>query len=719
MYSCFSRLIVFSVLITIIVIPTRIVHAEESFPQQKIEQPQQLDEFVVSSTRLPTVQEDIHAVPAKITVMTAQQIEQSGARTVQEAIEKATGIVMYDQVGNAFEQTVDLRGFNGQPVTGTSVFVDGVRVNEPSFNVVNFDLIPLGTIERIEIVPGASAIYGKNALGGAINIITKRGADVPQMTGESAFGSFDRQRYSLNTSGPLGKLDYYANFSREAEEGFRDDSDASIWRFFWKIGYRPTDQTDMTVSYTYVKDNLEQAGTLPISLAEVSPDQNFTPGDFFDKEDNFLRLNGRHEFPHGLSVSANVFYRRFQQESFIKGQTSESRRLFDVESWGGAVQFSHDMEFHDHRNVLVVESEFTRNDFGDDFLWFFFSFPNFPTRTMTSTDEDIVSFYAQDTLHLGSHLVLSGGVRYDHDQFNFIDNMAPTNNASKRFNRVTPRAGITVLLDPTMSVYFNYSEGFRVPTVEELFTSRGTFGMSDPNLKPVRSRNYEVGLKAKMGNWGEGVLTFFHSDVEDEIFTSCGDPSCFPVASNQNVDKTRRRGIETTITAKYNQNFDGIINYTFAEATFETALTRNPFFDVANGVPFIVNIQEGDTIPLVPKHRLSVTGNYHPSPGWTFSLTGLYVSTQFLLGDEGNARERLPSYFVLNGRASYERPVSGGLLKGFFTINNMLNHEYSTFGIFASNVVTGGGAAERFVMPAPSLSAFGGLSYRFESFPGL
>ena len=82
---------------------------------------------------------------------------------------------MFNEVGNEFEQRVDLRGFNGQPVTGTSVFVDGVRVNVPDFNGVNYYLIPIETIERIEILPGASAIYGKNALGGVINIITKRG----------------------------------------------------------------------------------------------------------------------------------------------------------------------------------------------------------------------------------------------------------------------------------------------------------------------------------------------------------------------------------------------------------------------------------------------------------------------------------------------------------------------------------------------------------------
>src|SRR5207245_10673235 len=95
-------------------------------------------------------------LPAKVTVITAEDIQNSGSKTVQEAIQYATGIVMYDQVGNAFQQTVDLRGFNGQPVPVTSVFVDGVRVNEPDFNTVNFDMSPNHTIQRTELLPETS-----------------------------------------------------------------------------------------------------------------------------------------------------------------------------------------------------------------------------------------------------------------------------------------------------------------------------------------------------------------------------------------------------------------------------------------------------------------------------------------------------------------------------------------------------------------------------------
>jgi iron complex outermembrane recepter protein len=658
--------------------------------------PEALPEVVVSSTRLPGDPVDPRTLPAKVTVITAEDIQKSGAKSVQEAVQYATGIVLYDQIGNAFQQTVDLRGFNGQPVPATSVFVDGVRVNEPDFNTINFDFIPLETIERIEIIPGASAIYGKNALGGAINIITKRGGVKPQVTADTLWGSFHRERYNLNASGPVGKFDYFSSYAYESETGFRDDSAGRISRYFGKVGYRPTEGTDLTASYTYVQDHLLQAGTLPLSQAAVDRRRNRNPGSFTDNESNLVNLNGRQTLPLGFSLSANVFYRHLGQEAFnvFGGGTFDS--LNKRESRGGTAQLRHEMNPFGLKNVFVVGGEFTRNNFGSRS-----NFTPFPFPGLTSTSEDIWGAYTQDTFNLTPQVLLTTGVRYDQDEIRFEDDITPANSGIKRFSRTTPRAGLTYLVTPRTSVYFSYSQGFRVPTFDELF---GPFG-SNPFLKPVQSNNYEIGTKTQIGIWGEGSIALFHTDVRNEILTLCGDPTCAGTA-NQNIDKSSRQGIEATVKAKYNQYVDGVVNYTYTEALIESSFTLN------NPFPFTENVRRGDSFPLVPKHRLGFTGNYHPKPEWNLSLTGLYVSTQFHLNDEQNAQPRLPGYFVLNGRVAYERPVTGGRLAAFFMVNNILDQKYFNFGIMGVNA----GALERFVMPAPGIAFYGGLSYRFESF---
>ena len=116
------------------------VHAAPDIEVASADQTDSIEtrEVVVSSTRLPDAPVDARTLPAKVTVVTADDIRKAGAKTIQEALQWSTGIVMYDGVGNAFQQTIDLRGFNGQPVSGIAVFVDGARANEPDFNTINF-----------------------------------------------------------------------------------------------------------------------------------------------------------------------------------------------------------------------------------------------------------------------------------------------------------------------------------------------------------------------------------------------------------------------------------------------------------------------------------------------------------------------------------------------------------------------------------------------------
>ena len=687
------------------------VYAEPvSPPNDNPDSVQELPELLVTDTRLPSIQESILAVPTKVTVISRADIQRSGARTVQEAIQHVTGVVMYDQVGNAFEQTIDFRGFNGNPVSATSVFVDGVRVNDPEFGFVDFDLIPLETVERMEIIPGASAIYGKNAMGAVVNIWTARGTEKQQVTGEGAWGSFGRQRYTLNTSGPIGKLDYYGSLSREREDGYRDGSDAKLWRGFAKVGYQPVEGTDVTVSYTYVKDILEQAGSLPLSLAEDDPKANFTPGDFVDRENNFLRMTAEQVIPGGLTFTGNGFYRRLQRESFLVSQpfllggtNSTSRNLVDTESWGGTFQLAHELELDNIRNVLSVGGEVAWNDFGNRLL----SLSDFgPFNIRRKSEEEVTGIFVQDTLHLFSHVVLVGGFRYDRTELDFRDLVTPANDGRKVYKRITPRGGVTVFPTPDMSVYFHYSQGFRVPTNDELF-AQGAFG-SNPNLQAVRSHSFELGLKSQISSWGNLAIALFQSNIRDEIFFTCIACDFSPRdGQNRNVPKTRRRGLELTFKLKPNEIFDGSVNYTYTEAQFRSR------FNIST----TRTVEVGDSFPLVPKHRVNVRGTVYPVKGLSVSLDGLYASTQFLQGDESNVRDRLQGYVVLNGRVAYEHSVPGGILKGFFAVTNLLNNKYYTSGIYATNRITGGGAIQQFVVPAPEIGFFGGLNYRFEGFP--
>jgi iron complex outermembrane recepter protein len=639
----------------------------------------------VTATRLRDVEELETQVPGKVIVITEEDIQKLGAKTIQEVLQYQTGVVFYDQIGNEFQTTVDMRGFNGTPVPATSVFVDGVRVNEPDFNTINWDLMPIEDIERIEIMPGTATVYGRDALGGVINVTTKRGrTDGYHFGFDLGGGSFARQKYSFNTDGPLPyNFDYYVGVTRELTDGYRDASGGRITRIFTKLGYRLGDDTDATLAYTHVQDHLKQAGSLPGNIFRRDPTDNFTPGDFSDSDLNLVALNVRQRLFAGFSLAVNGFFRDNDQQGFVNGLFSESTLQTQTSSGGGTVQLTHEGSILQRKNLASLGIEYTRNRFD---ITNSGSFSGFSFLTKQLTTEDVGGVYLTDTFRLFEPLVLNAGFRYDWDRFNFADKLDPTLDGKKSYNRVSPKAGLVYNPVNNLSFTFSYSEGIRMPTVNELF-SQGPFG-SNPNLLPMTSRNFELGAKGKWSDWLEGSLALYYMPVKDEIIFVVTDPVNF-FGRNENVSRTLRRGIELSLKGRYGKWFDATVNYTFTNATFETDVLL-----------FSGQVRKGDELPMVPRHHVTALVNVYPLDGLTVSLFGNYVGKQFLFNDEPNQVKQLPDYFVLGSRVAYQWQK----WTAYITFNNLTNRKYATSGVVVS---------EPFFVPAPRFNFFGGITFRY------
>ncbi|MFQ5804410.1 MAG: TonB-dependent receptor, partial [Candidatus Methylomirabilales bacterium] len=656
----------------------------------KTEEIVHLPKVVVSSTRLSDVLFDLKRVPAQVRIVTEEEIETSGAQTVPEVIQYEPGMTLYQNVGNAFEPTLDMRGFSAEPVSTTAVILDGVRVNNPDFNVVDYDLIPVEDLQRIEVVPGTASIFGKNALAGVVNLQTKRGGPVPEAKLEVAGGSFGHQRYRGSIGGPVGDFDYYLGFTQRFEDGFRDASNADVRKIFTKVGRRVGTETDITFSYLFVDDRIEQAGSLREDLLKQDRTQNQTPGDFVERTLHAGTLNVRQNLPAGFSVAFNAFVRDLDREFLIIGLTSRSETFTDITTGGMTSQVTHEAAPFGHRNVFVAGVEYARSEFDSSGSSQFTPFP--PSFSNTETDEDVVGIYFQESFDLVPEvLILSGGGRYDWDRIDFSDRVDPTKDRVRIFRRFNPRAGLTWNPIPEVGLYFSYSEGFRTPTVNELFAF-APFS-SSPDLEAPTSRTYEVGTRVRLGEYFEGTLALFQIGVEDDIFFVITDPTTGG-GINQNVEKTRRRGVELTLRGRNPTLVEWFINYSYIQATFETNVL------LSSGL-----VRDGNDIPLVPRHRLGVGVNVSPLEGLAFSLTGLYVGKRFFSGDEANLSERLDDYYVLNARASYHL----GPLTVFLQGANITDTEYEPWGVL-------GFGGTRFLMPAPGGSILAGVTIEFSGF---
>ncbi len=676
----------FLIIFFLFLLPLGSLAAEAEPKQEKTLKP-----VVITATRLKDVEQEASRIPSKVVVITKDDIERQGAKTVQDALQYQTGIVLYDQIGNEFQSTVDLRGFNGLPVPGTTVFVDGVRVNEPDFNQVNFDFIPIEDVEKIEILYGPGTVYGRNSLGGVVNITMKRGSkDKPSVSGEAGGGSYGRQKYSFAADLPLPipNLNYYFSGTRELSNGYRQESDGRITRIFNKLGYSNESGTDVALSYTHVTDLLKQAGSLTQAQLDRNRRDNATPGDFKDSDYDLVTLNLRQKLPAGFSMALNTFYRDNDTESFVVGLTSVSDAFNDYQQWGGTLQFSNDRVLNE-RNSFNLGVEYGNNHFTNDTTG---SFSGFPFAARTSAHEDVVGFYFLDTLDIFESLSVTGGFRYDWDRIDLTDRITPAFSFVKTFDHFSPRAGVVYNPLPNLGFYFNYSQGFRTPTVSEFPAfDPPNFAPVIADLDPVRSQNFEVGVKGRLAHWLDGSVVFFYTPVKDEILFVVIDPATFS-GRNVNISDSLRRGVEITINGRYGKHLNGFLNYTYTKATFETDVLL-----------FSGQVRKGDEFPLVPNHRVGLGVSFLPTKGLTVSLFGNYVGRQFLANDEPNDFKKLDDYFVLNGKVSYNWKN----LTGYITGSNLTNNKFETFGI------VGGFPAQPFLVPFPTTTVFAGIKFRY------
>jgi outer membrane receptor protein involved in Fe transport len=670
-----------------------------------------------------------------VQVIEREEIEASGARTLQEALRRFAGVHLSDEQGNAFQQDLSMRGFAASPVTGLaqglSVFLDGVRVNEPAVEEVNFDLVPLTEVERIEIVRGPNAVFGRNTLGGAIHVVTRRGGPRPEAEVELEGASWWHQEAHGRVAGPLGPLDGYLALGQFSERGWRVTGGSRGARAFGKLGLR-RQGTDVALSYQAQVDRLEQPGSLPRSMLDADRSQNYTAGDFFRPELHLLTLNAHRQIASGLSLSLNAFFRALDAEQFNSSFLSPDTRLFSAtRSAGGAVQVDHQAGWGALRNRVTAGAEAGHN--AVRVAVHEEPNPRFGAAEDGSALPRLLSRISDGQVALGAFLqegvrVAEGPLaglgatatlRWDRISHDIVDTSPPSPGSATgtaTYARWVPALGLAWAFAPQWLASASYSEGFRAPAFLELTCADpaapcvGLQAGVAPDatltrLRPVRSRSLEAGVTGSPLAGLVATAAAFRTDLGDDIYgvTPAGTNQVF----FQNVGSTRRQGLELTLQLR-SRILDLDAAYAYTRATFESDLTlATP--RTAGGVEAV---PRGAQLPLTPRHRLDLAARVRPVGGLTLEAGLLWVGSQFLRGDEANQASRLAPHAVARAGVVYER---GSWMVSLRAVN-LLDARYQTFGTYAVNGRLGidPPPTEPFLTPGPPLRIVAGLRWELE-----
>lgn len=649
---------------------------------------EEMSEIVVTATRYEL---QVSKVPANVSVITEQAIANSTAQNIPDLLRSEVGLKVTDLTGNNRNFTVDIRGFGERAGSNTLVLVDGRRVNQADLSDTDWLQIPLQRVERIEIIRGGSGsvLYGDNASGGVINIITKEG-DRFQTAVSGAVGSYETYQSDAALSGREGPLTFALSGDTLTSDGYRDNSDLRAKDAGLNLAYLVHDRARLYLKSGYHKDDTSLPGALFRSdfANGLSRTDTTHPDDFAEVKDYYVQGGPEFYFGGDSLFKIDGSYRNRESDSFASGSWGRFTGNTEIDTVVVSPQVLVKLQLGGIRNTLTLGYDYENIE---EEIWndsIFFGEPSLGDADLKKEEQ---GYYVHDELVLTDRLTFSGGYRRDKADFDFRSrkeeivmgmprNSLTDTDTTTRESAVT--GGFNYRYGQKSYAYVSGSKGFRYPLFDEFFN----FGPNtlDENLKPQTTKSYEVGLRHYFSENGYAHLNLFQLDTEKEIFFN---PVLF---SNENMaGKTRRAGAELSFVAQPVKGLAVNGSYTYLDS------------EIKDG-PF-----QGSEIPDVPNHKATLGATVDFGRGMTLALTGIYVGERPFVSDFPNDFDDQDDYVVVNAKLKYDWKH----LTAFVDVNNLTGNDYAEYGVIGFSPTTF--APEEAFYPSPKINVLFGLSAKF------
>ena len=600
-----------------------------------------LPNMVVTATRTETPEDEVGSA---ITVITAKDIADKNINNVADALRTVPGLDVVRSGSLGQQTSVFLRGANSNH---TLVLVDGVEMNDPSSPTGAFDFafLQADNIERIEVVRGAaSAAFGSDAIGGVINVITKKGAGKVKLSGVAEGGSYGTWKTGGNISGGTERVNYSFDASRLETAGF-SAADKNLGNSMpngykntnlsGRAGFKVNDALDFgtTLRYGEGKSSLDNGG------GKGADDPNYYGrfNELFTRGFGHLKL-----FEGFWEQTVGVAYSRTDRNN-VNGVDPVNNFSSAATNLGQKVKLDYQNIFHVHKSntvMLGVEEEvdsLSSSASSDYPAWSYSSSASIPLKTMNT-----LGFYLQDQIKLFDRSFTTLGVRYD-------DN--------NRFGgHETWRANELYTIKETGTRFKgSYGTGFKAPTLNQMYDT--IYGTGNVNLKPETSRSWDVGVEQdlfkKVSTLG---ISYFETAFNNLIQANS------PFYVNQNVSKAKTNGIES-----------------FAEVRPMTDLTLRATYTYQQAQ----NLDTGNQLLRRPRDKASFDADYRFLEKAHFHVNVLMV------GKKADYASTVAGYAMLNFSGSYDVHKYVQL---FARIDNVLNKQYEeVYGYGTSGVAGYGG----------------------------
>ncbi|PPC88741.1 MAG: TonB-dependent receptor [Methylotenera sp.] len=258
-------------------------------------------------------------IPGNVQSITAKEIKESHSLSITDLMNsKLQSVSVNDYQSNPFQMDVNYRGFTASPQIGTaqgiSVFLDGIRVNEPFGDVVNWDMLPMNALESLDVFPGSNPIFGLGTLGGALAMRTKSGFSGNTLDAEVLTGSFGRKQLQISAGGNNGVIAGFASGNFFLEDGWRDNSPSRVNQVFGKGEWR-NEKLQLSLSGLYAGNKLTGNGLLPTQMVDQNPKQVYTSPDESKNDLLQFQLSGIWDVSDTFNVTGQIYKRKSKRKT--------------------------------------------------------------------------------------------------------------------------------------------------------------------------------------------------------------------------------------------------------------------------------------------------------------------------------------------------------------------------------------------------------------------
>ena len=721
---------------------------------------------VVNTSPLPGIGIEKNKLPYEVQSLNSETFKAGNTLNISEFMnENLNGVNVNDIQGSPYQADVTYRGSRASAILGAaqglSVYMDGVRVNEPFGDVVNWDMLPEAAFESVTLVPGSNPIYGLNTLGGALAFTTKSGLTTQGNELGLSLGSFGRLKLDL-THGSKSADGWHRFVAATSfnETGWRDESKGQLQNIFVKMG-RSQEDSNWDVSFLYGNSKLVGNGLTPSTnyggegeeaanpvdgLYELSRKAVYSHPDETQNNTSLLTFNLQRVLDANTELAATAYVRSGKQKRLggdvewndppgeAEGELRHSRT--SQTSYGASVNMTKLLDAHQITTGATLDmsrSSYAASAEEECAIS--------ETRGVSDCEAadaptagvkggaTAFGVYLADTFKMNETTYFTAAARYNHT---VVDNTitrytdgvgAELAKEEFTYRKLNPSFGLTHQLSGNLTVFGNWAQSNRAPTVIELGCADKTYPcqlptglQADPYLKQVVAQTIEGGLRWKNSQDYNLAVSVYQTDNKDDIlFIASGTPG---LGYFNNFDKTRHQGVDISAsktwgTVRMNSS------YSYLKATYEAEA------ELQAGEREM-DITPGMRLPGLPLHTLKLNLEWQATPQLSLGAGVHYNSSLPTQGNEDGkvgedddavADATIKGHTLLNLKANYQ--LQKGLTL-FGKINNVLDTRYESYGMIGENNFKLDGSRNateqtvaKFVAPGAPRSYLVGLRYQF------